>query len=307
MLAKFNPIIQDQKHALDITFNATLICCNNDLGFYFMALIDDYQKALNKIDRRYDTLENRALADLLFTTRQFTRDIASVVIDLDTSQSNAITQATINQMISRYQQQVTDRVRSLFGDVYELGLDSVIGPLAAIDEPTQRTSDDQSLATLLGSAAIIGAGIAGLIGQAVGTQIRLGTLGDFSPSKLMANIRKTIVAKFSSIRTTIRTETTRVFNMAHQLQLKSSNSVRRQNDKLLKGWLTRGDKRVRPTHRAAGRARPIPVNQPFLVGSDKLMFPGDPKGSPGETINCRCRMYTVHPKVMNAKVKQQAV
>ena len=32
----------------------------------------------------------------------------------------------------------------------------------------------------------------------------------------------------------------------------------------------------------------IPVDDPFIVGGEELMFPGDPNGSPGNVINCRC-------------------
>ena len=31
----------------------------------------------------------------------------------------------------------------------------------------------------------------------------------------------------------------------------------------------------------------VPIDQPFPNG---LMYPGDPSGSPGEIINCRCDM-----------------
>ena len=57
-----------------------------------------------------------------------------------------------------------------------------------------------------------------------------------------------------------------------------------------KGWVTSGDDHVRDSHQKAGRdySTPIPLNTPFVVGREQLMFPGDPNGSPGEIINCRC-------------------
>lgn len=58
----------------------------------------------------------------------------------------------------------------------------------------------------------------------------------------------------------------------------------------LKGWLTSGDENVRDIHIAAGKAYAagIPVNEPFWVGGDALMHPGDPGASPANIINCRC-------------------
>lgn len=52
-------------------------------------------------------------------------------------------------------------------------------------------------------------------------------------------------------------------------------------------WRTVGDDRVRPTHAAAAGQRRA-LDQAYTVGAALLMFPGDPSGPPGETINCRC-------------------
>jgi hypothetical protein len=61
---------------------------------------------------------------------------------------------------------------------------------------------------------------------------------------------------------------------------------------LLKIWLTAEDERVRDSHVQAGddyaAGLGIPLDDPFSVGDDELMFPGDPDGSAGEVINCRC-------------------
>lgn len=58
----------------------------------------------------------------------------------------------------------------------------------------------------------------------------------------------------------------------------------------LKGWLDSKDENVRQSHReaAAKYVDGIPVNQPFIVGSSPLMYPGDPNGSIEEIANCRC-------------------
>lgn len=55
-----------------------------------------------------------------------------------------------------------------------------------------------------------------------------------------------------------------------------------------KRWVTSGDGNVRDSHVTAGRQEPIPLNQKFKVGTDRLMYPGDPRGSAAEIINCRC-------------------
>lgn len=57
---------------------------------------------------------------------------------------------------------------------------------------------------------------------------------------------------------------------------------------LKKAWLSTFDDRVRDIHAAAGNHKPIPLNEKFNVGGEKLSMPGDPAGSAGNVINCRC-------------------
>lgn len=58
---------------------------------------------------------------------------------------------------------------------------------------------------------------------------------------------------------------------------------------LRKSWMTMRDKRVRRTHKEAeGQSRP--VNEAFIVGGSRMMYPGDTSlGAPiREIANCRC-------------------
>lgn len=56
-----------------------------------------------------------------------------------------------------------------------------------------------------------------------------------------------------------------------------------------KTWLATMDARTRETH-AAADGQTVPVNEAFDVGGESLMFPGDPAGSAGEVVNCRCTL-----------------
>ncbi len=58
-----------------------------------------------------------------------------------------------------------------------------------------------------------------------------------------------------------------------------------------KRWLTSHLKNVRAAHAAAERDprnQRVPMDEPFHVGGENLMFPGDPAGSAGNVINCHC-------------------
>jgi len=34
----------------------------------------------------------------------------------------------------------------------------------------------------------------------------------------------------------------------------------------------------------------VPINEPFIVSGEELMYPGDPNASAGNYIRCRCAM-----------------
>lgn len=54
-----------------------------------------------------------------------------------------------------------------------------------------------------------------------------------------------------------------------------------------KKWVTSHAENVRAAHRAA-EGQIVAVDEPFIVGGEDLMFPGDPNGSPENVINCHC-------------------
>jgi hypothetical protein len=58
-----------------------------------------------------------------------------------------------------------------------------------------------------------------------------------------------------------------------------------------KSWLSSHGPTVRPAHAEAEERYtedPIPIDEPFEVGGEYLMHPGDPDGSPENVINCQC-------------------
>ena len=57
-------------------------------------------------------------------------------------------------------------------------------------------------------------------------------------------------------------------------------------------WLSTNDSRVRDDH-AEADGQVVGVDEPFNVGGESLMYPGDPAGSADETINCRCTILPV--------------
>jgi len=71
-----------------------------------------------------------------------------------------------------------------------------------------------------------------------------------------------------------------------------------------KAWLSSHGPTVRPAHANAEAFyidAPIPLDEPFLVGGEELMYPGDPSGSLGNIINCQCIQLAARKKGEDAK------
>jgi len=63
----------------------------------------------------------------------------------------------------------------------------------------------------------------------------------------------------------------------------------------MKEWLATQDARTRDAHSAAaGQQRPI--NEPYGVGGQALMYPGDPAGRLDNVIQCRCQSLAIFPE-----------
>lgn len=61
---------------------------------------------------------------------------------------------------------------------------------------------------------------------------------------------------------------------------------------LRKEWVASSDARTRSDHRAAD-GQTVDMDQPFIIGGERLMYPGDRSGSAEQTINCRCAVAHV--------------
>jgi hypothetical protein len=79
-----------------------------------------------------------------------------------------------------------------------------------------------------------------------------------------------------------RTETT--FASAYAAMRAASQS----NFEMTKEWIAAKDDRTRKDHRLEN-GQVVDFNDPFIMNDgSQLQYPGDPKGKPGQVINCRC-------------------
>jgi uncharacterized protein with gpF-like domain len=137
-------------------------------------------------------------------------------------------------------------------------------------------------------------------------EMAMGLMGQKTPFEVMQAVGTNLKDKgiFNSIaaraETITRQECGRILEAASQARMEKASEV---VPGLKKQW-QHGESRVpRLTHIAAvGQIRD--VNEPFAVGGEALMYPRDPSGSPGNTINCSC--YTLPFMAEWAKGEEQA-
>lgn len=109
-------------------------------------------------------------------------------------------------------------------------------------------------------------------------------------SKVMRE-QSTVLSRFRS-RMIARTETHGAANAANQIAAEASGIP------LKKEWVSAGDSRVRTRpedrfdHRDAN-GQTVNVNESFEVSGEQLRYPGDPNGSAGNVIGCRCASVMV--------------
>lgn len=71
-------------------------------------------------------------------------------------------------------------------------------------------------------------------------------------------------------------------------------------------WVSTRDERTRDDHVDAD-GQVVAMGQPFDVGGELLLYPGDPGGDGGNTINCRCTVAFLTPKDMEGRARPQRV
>lgn len=112
-----------------------------------------------------------------------------------------------------------------------------------------------------------------------------------------ADIRKALRAKgphaklFNRMEAIGRTEIGRISQSANYLTLRelATNDPRYQKE-----WASVIDGRTRPSHRRADGQR-RKVDEPYIVGGERMQYPLDPRASAANTVNCRCISIPWHP------------
>lgn len=120
----------------------------------------------------------------------------------------------------------------------------------------------------------------------VNRQFINGIMQGDNPNQLVKRLQKITELKLSDITRIARTQTTRLENKG---RLDAYQSVADMGYKIVKTWVAVGDNKTRHSHKVAD-GQTVDFDKPFIVDGEELMQPGDPNGSAGNIINCRCTM-----------------
>ncbi len=175
-----------------------------------------------------------------------------------------------------------------FDKASELGARQTLSEVAGLvgDELTDAAQSATQQAWLKGKKVISTFKISKVneVTQArIGRQLREGLDAGEGLKDLTERVRTTLGSNRARAQLIARTQTGGAVSSGRHAGMKAAGVE-------LKGWLTSRDNNVRATHKAAEAAYGdgIPVDQPFEVAGEMLMYPGDPNGSAANIANCRC-------------------
>ena len=103
----------------------------------------------------------------------------------------------------------------------------------------------------------------------------------------------------------IRTARTAVTNAQNAGRMDSYVAATKMGIEMDREWVSALDARTRPEH-AESDGQVVGVDEPFIVGGEKLMFPGDRSGSGWNIYNCRCTQIAKVKGVDTSDAKRRA-
>ena len=172
--------------------------------------------------------------------------------------------------------------------------DRIIATAGLLPTPTPGASPELTAFSMEYSADLIQS-IEGRTRRAVNNVLRRAMTGELRPYDAIGLVDQILVTTgektyLNRAKNIVRTEMKRAFGLTQQMNL---DDIEDRLDPELQGvtkkrWISaRMPGRTRARHwDAHNQVRPI--KEDYVVWGEKLAYPGDPRGSPRNTINCHC-------------------
>lgn len=122
--------------------------------------------------------------------------------------------------------------------------------------------------------------------KAIRREIIDGTRSGRSTSAIAKRIEKATAGQIGKIRARriARTETHTAFERG---SFEQALGLKRLGLDIVSEWAAVEDQRTRPAH-AEADGQIVSIGRPFTVGGEPMRFPGDPRASARNVVNCRC-------------------
>lgn len=266
-----------------------------------------YAKKFNEITKRFSRMEDDTIKRAIRLLEDLRKQISDEIVQGGNTPFNAMRlqqlKANVSELIDGFESQIQALTSKSVSQAYNFGGTSVTEPAIAAGvagvfyQPTPA-----QINVLIDFSADLIKGITDDMRQKINSSLTRGALGNANPLDVMKEITeilgtragkdvvKGVAARAEKI---YRTELGRVYSISAQSQREKALEL---EPDLQKRWLSTGDFRTRDSHLAA-HGQTVPVSDDFVVGGEKLAFPRDPKGSAGNTINCRCSSIAVWPEI----------
>ncbi|MDY7034546.1 MAG: hypothetical protein SV375_00060 [Thermodesulfobacteriota bacterium] len=250
-----------------------------------------FQKKVNELIRKTGRLEKAEVQKVISLLNNARKEVAAAVASTEWQlyrlpQLKGAIERALQDFGAKYGVELQDAQRTF----WDHGVDSVDLPLQSVGILQALPEIDMSaLSIMQGYSADLVNGLTGDAIKKINNEISLGIMGQKQPYEVMQAVGRNLKDKsiFRSIRhraeTITRTEAGRVLEMASQARKEKAAEV---VPGLQKQWFYgHSPKMPRLDHMAVhGQIRD--VDKPFDVGGEELMYPRDPAGSAGNTINC---------------------
>lgn len=258
-------------------------------------MANNYDKKVQALIKKAETMQDDQVATAIRQLNIARKKIAATIAETDWQlyylpQMKAAVEDAMAEFAAKYGRDLKTEQNNF----WEFGQEMVDAPLKTVGVFAVLPSIDTTVLIAMQnySAALVeslGADAAGKIYN----EIAMGLMGQKSPYEVMKAVGTNIKNKsvFNSLaaraETITRQECGRILEAASQARMEEASKL---VPGLQKQWMHGTSRVPRLSHlAAAGQVRD--VDKPFDVGGERLMYPRDPAGSPGNTINCSC--YTV--------------
>ena len=260
-----------------------------------------------KDKQRYSRAENKAIREGIRIQRDTRNEIVRLLQAAEAKITAALA-ATPTEWQTWYLPQLKKAVQNALNEAamaatgvvneatslaWQNGIAQVDAPMAAVGIKLQGllpTLDVSSLMAMRGFMTDRIADISVQLINKINTQLGMVAIGAQSPTEAIDVIAGLLdKGGRSRANTIVRTELGRITSVAKQTRMQAAINA---GAKMKKQWRRSGKVHSRLDHDIAdGQIKE--VNEPFLVGGKKLMYPRDPRAPASETVNCGCWVKTV--------------